>query len=213
MGFACTAIGYATGSRGRGSVALALGYRSGAGGNYGVAIGQRATICAGTSFSSGHIVDSNCPSGDRSGSMVFADASTTNYMGSTANNQFVVRAAGGYRLYTNSAVSAGVSLSAGAGSGNNLSDRNVKRDFSPIDPERVLTQLARLPVTSWRYAEEDSSVRHVGPMAQDWQELVSGPLGLNDDDRHINQGDFDGANLLAVIALEARTRQLAGHGA
>lgn len=206
-GFACTAIGYRLGARGQGAVAL--GYRSVVGTNYGVAIGHRATTCTGTSIANGDIVDQACPSGARTGSMVFSDASTTNYVGSTANNQFVVRAAGGYRLYTNSSVSTGVSLSAGGGSWSSLSDRNAKQDFAPVDPESVLTRLTRLPVTSWRYADEDPSVRHVGPMAQDWQELVAGPLGLNADDRYINQGDFDGVNLLGIIALETRTRRLA----
>jgi uncharacterized small protein (DUF1192 family) len=47
-------------------------------------------------------------------------------------------------------------------------------------------------------------VRHIGPMAQDWHAA----FGLNDDPLTINQGDFDGVNLAAVQALDARTAPL-----
>jgi trimeric autotransporter adhesin len=205
-GFGCTAIGFGNGARGQGAVAL--GYRAIAGGDYGVAIGARATTCDGTSFSS--ISGATCPGSVRVGAMVFADASTNNFVGATENNQFVVRAAGGYRLYTNPSVSSGVTINAGGGSWNTLSDRNLKRDFEPVDSEQLLDRLGALQVTTWRYLDEqDQAVRHIGPTAQDWQRVVAGPLGLNDDENHINQGDFDGVNLLAVIALEARTRRLA----
>jgi trimeric autotransporter adhesin len=47
-----------------------------------------------------------------------------------ANNRFHTRAAGGYRLYTNSAASIGVSLASSGNSWSSLSDRNRKENFA-----------------------------------------------------------------------------------
>jgi trimeric autotransporter adhesin len=58
-----------------------------------------------------------------------------------------------------------------------------------------------VPVTSWNYIDEGRQVRHIGPMAQDWHAAFA----LNDDPLTINQGDFDGINLVAVKALERRS--------
>src|SRR5579863_285094 len=51
-----------------------------------------------------------------------------------------------------------------------VSDRNVKRDFEPVDGRGVLESLARVPMSTWSYRSEDRSVRHLGPMAQDFHE-------------------------------------------
>jgi hypothetical protein len=44
-------------------------------------------------------------------------------------------------------------------------------------------------------------VRHIGPMAQDWHRA----FGFGPDATTINMSDFDGVNLAAVQALDART--------
>jgi hypothetical protein len=44
-------------------------------------------------------------------------------------------------------------------------------------------------------------VRHIGPVAQDWHAAFP----LNDDSTRINMSDFDGVNLAAAQAIEART--------
>lgn len=46
-----------------------------------------------------------------------------------------------------------------------LSDRNMKEDIRPITSVR--DRLERLPISTWRY--KGDSVRHIGPMAQDFQ--------------------------------------------
>src|SRR5262249_32650324 len=50
----------------------------------------------------------------------------------------------------------------------NNSDVHRKTDLSPIDSSKVLAQVVSLPITSWRYLNEDASKRHIGPMAQDF---------------------------------------------
>jgi hypothetical protein len=100
----------------------------------------------------------------------------------------------------------GVQVAAGGSSWAVISDRNRKRDFRNIDGEQLLTTLRSVPVTTWRYNdEEDKTTLHIGPMAQDWHQA----FGFTTDDKTINMSDLDGVNLAGVKALEARTAQQA----
>jgi hypothetical protein len=178
-------MGYSARSDGVGSVAL--GYLSTADGNYSVAIGQRAST---NGFS---------------GAIVLSDQSSTDSLEASANNQFSLRAAGGIRMYTNAAKTTGMQMSAGGSSWVVLSDRNRKQDFLAVNGEDILSRVRALPVTTWRYRDEvDRSTLHIGPMAQDWHRA----FGFSTDDRTINMSDFDGVNLAAIQALEARTAEL-----
>jgi autotransporter adhesin len=185
MGSYSTALGYTANADGTGAVSI--GYRTTADADYSVAIGQRAST------------------NGRAGAIVFSDGSTTDSTQATANNQFTVRAAGGTRLFTNATMTTGVQLSAGGSSWGVISDRTRKQDFAPVDGEDLLLRLRGVPVTTWRYRdEEDRSTLHIGPMAQDWHRA----FGFTRDDGVINMSDFDGVNLAAVKALEARTAEL-----
>lgn len=185
LGSYSNALGYTANADGTGAVAL--GYRVTADADYSVAIGQRAST-------NGH-----------AGAIVFSDGSTTDSTQASANNQFSVRAAGGIRLFTNATMTVGVQVAAGGSSWAVISDRNRKEGFLPVDGEDLLTRLRNVPVTTWRLkSEEDRSVRHIGPMAQDWHAA----FGLNSDDTSINMSDFDGVNLAAIQALAARTDRL-----
>ncbi|HEU4561619.1 MAG TPA: tail fiber domain-containing protein [Longimicrobium sp.] len=176
------AMGYTANSNG--TAAVAIGYRATADSDYGVAIGQRAST-------NGH-----------DGAIVISDQSSSDSLEASANNQFSVRAAGGYRLFTNATKTTGVSLNAGGSSWNVISDRNRKHDFLAVDGENLLSRLRTVPVTTWRYHDEaDRTVRHIGPMAQDWQRA----FGFSSDATTINMSDMDGVNLAAVQALEQRT--------
>jgi Head domain of trimeric autotransporter adhesin/Chaperone of endosialidase len=181
------AMGYTANSNGVG--AIAIGYRTTADGDYSLALGHRAST---NGFD---------------GAMVISDNSTTDSLEASANNQFSVRAAGGYRLYTNATETVGVSLNAGGSSWNVISDRNRKENFLGVDGEDILSRIRSLPVSTWQYiAEEDRTVRHIGPMAQDWNRA----FGFSGDETTINMSDFDGVNLAAIQALEARTTEQAG---
>lgn len=181
-GFTCIASGYTNTASGQGSVAL--GYRVTADANYAVALGHRASA---NGFS---------------GVFVASDQSTTDSTEASANNQFMTRYAGGYRLFTNASETVGVSLSAGSSSWNVISDVARKEAFLPVDPDDVLARIRSLPLTTWRYIdEEDRAVRHIGPMAQDWHRA----FGFSGDSTIINMSDLDGVNLAGIQALEART--------
>ena len=186
--------GFAAGqySNSDGVSAIAIGHRTTADADYSVAIGQRAST-------NGH-----------AGAIVLADGSTTDSLEASANNQFSVRAAGGYRLFSNATGTTGMSMSAGGGSWIVISDRNRKQDFLAVDGEDLLARLRGVPVSTWRYkGEADRTVLHIGPMAQDWQRA----FGFTRDGTTINMSDFDGVNLAAVKALEARTAALQAENA
>jgi trimeric autotransporter adhesin len=184
-GFSCVTLGYTNSATGQGSVAI--GYRSYATANYSVAIGHRA----GTS--------------GRTGAFVISDASTTDSTRATANNQFMSRFAGGYRLFTNSSRTIGVSLAASGNSWASISDRNRKENIVWLDGEDVLRRLRNVPVAAWNFIDSESDARNVGPMAQDWHAAFR----LNSDSLTINQADFDGVNLAAIQGLDARTERQA----
>ena len=75
------------------------------------------------------------------------------------------------------------------------SDRNVKKDFESVDPREILAAVAALPIERWSYKGE--TVRHLGPMAQDF----AAAFGLGADDRHIFPLDAAGVALAALQGL------------
>jgi hypothetical protein len=89
------------------------------------------------------------------------------------------------------------------------SDRNLKRDFVPVDGERILNSLADLPITTWRYKTESADARHIGPMAQDFK----AKFGVGTDDKHIFQVDADGVALAAIKTLNDRVNRLSAENA
>jgi hypothetical protein len=188
-----------------GIYSTAMGYNAAASGEYSTAIGLTLTASGNYSTALGRHVSTN----GMSGAFVYGDATghLLSVMSATAANQFSVRAAGGYRLFTSSTLSAGVTLAAGGSTWSAVSDRARKEQFLAVDGEEVLARVRTLPITTWRYlAEEDRSTRHIGPMAQDWHAA----FGFSADSLTINTGDLAGVNLAGVQALEARTRALAG---
>jgi hypothetical protein len=83
-----------------------------------------------------------------------------------------------------------------------VSDESV--DANAIDGMDVLERLANLPISSWRYKWEPAGIRHLGPMAQDFQAA----FGLGDDDRTIGHVDANGVNMVAIQALYRRLAAL-----
>jgi hypothetical protein len=65
--------------------------------------------------------------------------------------------------------------------------------------------VTKLPLSSWSYCSESNSVRHLGPVAQDFHEA----FGLGADDKHIAGLDSSGVALAAIQGLsqELKTKQ------
>jgi len=82
-----------------------------------------------------------------------------------------------------------------------VSDYNLKRDVEPVDDQSILERVAQMPVSTWSYKSDDPSVRHLGPMAQDFRAA----FGLGDTDRAYNSIDAHGVALAAIKALYGRS--------
>ena len=82
---------------------------------------------------------------------------------------------------------------------NTASDRNLKENFTNIDPRAVLDQVTALPLASWNF-KGDPAATHLGPMAQDFHAAFS----LGTDDRHIATVAADGVALAAIQGLNQK---------
>jgi hypothetical protein len=185
-GLASVAIGP---SIANGSFGVAIGLQNSASGNFSVAIGKNARTA------------------NRQGSIVLGDGCagfSSDSVYPTANNQFVARGCGGIKFYTAQNLSSGVEVAAGGGSWSSISDRNRKENFRAVSGEDVLLRLQGVPVSTWSYITQDGSIRHMGPVAQDFHAA----FGLGESDRLINTVDIDGVNLAGVKALADRTDAL-----
>lgn len=80
------------------------------------------------------------------------------------------------------------------------SDRNVKKNFAPVDVGEVLEQVVSLPLQQWTYRSESDAVRHLGPMAQDFHAA----FGLGANDTTIATVDADGVALAAIQGLNRK---------
>jgi len=87
------------------------------------------------------------------------------------------------------------------------SDRAMKAGFEPVAASDVLKRVAALPVMSWTF--KGQTVRHIGPMAQDFYAAFK----VGADDKHISITDAQGVALAAIQGLyqmiQARDAQLA----
>ncbi len=133
---------------------------------------------------------------NHNGAFVWADNNYSD-LASTATNQFLVRASGGVTMYTNSAATAGAQLAPGSGSWSSLSDKNAKANFQTVDGRAILARVNSIPIQTWNYQTQDVSIRHIGPMAQDFYAAFN----VGEDDRHISTVDADGVALAAIQGL------------
>jgi hypothetical protein len=142
------------------------------------------------------------------GAMLMADSAPVSFT-SEAANELAVRATGGVRLIT--AVDdggleiSGAILPPGSGAWAQLSDRNAKDDITSVDPQAILDGLMQIPIQIWRYSSQSDSVRHIGPMAQDFHAV----FGFGEDARYINTIDTDGVALASIQALAAQVQDQA----
>jgi hypothetical protein len=66
-----------------------------------------------------------------------------------------------------------------------------------VDGRELLSRLAAIPIQKWNYKADDPSVRHIGPMAQDFH----GAFGVGDSDKTIYTVDGNGVALASIQAL------------
>jgi hypothetical protein len=178
MGYSSTAGGY---------TATAIGYSATANGQYSMALG----------FSS---------KATNASSLVWADRSYDDDTVSTNDYSVTMRAAGGYRLFTDPSRSSGVYLAPFGTAWSVISDRNAKKDFAPVDSVGILEKLAAMPVTQWHYKWEETNVTpHIGPVAQDFKAAFY----PGSDDKSITTLEADGVALAAIQGLNKKVEDQA----
>jgi hypothetical protein len=216
-------VALGTNVRAQGTHAVALGYWANAAGTSSFAAGEGTNATGAASVALGFHAHTNA----RQGSFVFGDRSTVDLIRAGVNHSATWRVNGGFRIFTSSNLSTGVTIQSGSSVSNwgqsgaviststgamlttggiwqNASDVARKHAFAPVDGEDILARLSALPIESWSYTAEDASIRHLGPTAQDFRAA----FGLGGDPKSIGTVDADGVALVAAQALEARsTRQ------
>ena len=81
----------------------------------------------------------------------------------------------------------------------NSSSRELKTAFEAVDPAEILAAVSELPITSWRYRDDATASKHIGPVAEDFQRLFD--IG---DGKTISTVDSDGVLLAALQGLNAK---------
>lgn len=85
------------------------------------------------------------------------------------------------------------------------SNVSVKENFEPVDSREILERVSELPITTWNYTGGDREGRHIGPMAQDFNEL----FGVGEYEEYISSVDSYGVALVAIQALSDITSEQA----
>jgi hypothetical protein len=84
-----------------------------------------------------------------------------------------------------------------------MSDRNAKENFAPVDAQALLAKVTALPMSTWNYKSQHPSVRHLGPMAQDFKAAFN----VGESDTGITTVDADGVALAAIQGLNQKLEQ------
>ncbi|MFL5382039.1 MAG: tail fiber domain-containing protein [Longimicrobiaceae bacterium] len=204
--------------------ATAFGLRSTAAQQSSFAVGEDNTASGAASVALGYHAHTNA----RQGSFVFADRSVAGNGEDTlragVNNSANWRVNGGFRIFTSTNLSTGVTIQNGTVTSNwgqsgaviststgaylsvggvwtDNSDVHRKHLFATVEGEDVLLRLRTVPITTWSYRVDDSNIRHLGPMAQDFHRA----FGLGQDSVSIATLDEGGVALAGIQALDART--------
>ena len=202
VGVGSMALGGNTMASGEGSMAIGFNARSLA--LKSIALGSDTIASGDLSLALGAGARTN----SIAGAVVIADGSGL-LVATGAANQFLARAAGGFRFRSSADLSTGCDIPAATAAINCTSSRWVKDHVRPLDEDDLLARLRGVPVNTWSYIGEAGRVRHVGPFAEDFHAA----FGLGASDTAIGLQDIDGVTFAAVKALDARTQALARENA
>jgi hypothetical protein len=187
-----------------GNESVAIGNNTFANGIGAIAMGSNVTAGANKSFAMGSAVNMQ-----HLGSFGFGDdilsAST---LTSSAINQLSARFRGGYQFFTNATNTIGVSLAADGNSWATISDSTKKENFISA-PNDILEKIANMKIGTWNYKTQEKSVRHWGPMAQDfYTNFGKDAFGTIGNDTTIASADIDGVMMAAIKALILENKAL-----
>lgn len=80
-----------------------------------------------------------------------------------------------------------------------VSDRNLKTNIVAVDERAILDSVAKMPISRWSYKSDPDSVRHIGPMAQDFHDAFGGKT-----DRAYDPIDAHGVAFASIKALSEK---------
>jgi len=169
-----------------------------ANGNFSTVAGGSLNLAQGNySFAAGRRAKA-----DGEGSFVWGDSNDLEIHAWGAN-EFVARATGGFWLITSIDPTTGVPLSgcfiaAGSSDCAGPSDRNIKENFAHIDSNQILKTLSALPIQTWNYKSQSPAIRHIGPVAQDFNNMFAYLFNEAESPVHINKMDEIGISLAAI---------------
>jgi trimeric autotransporter adhesin len=83
------------------------------------------------------------------------------------------------------------------------SDRARKEEVEAVDGGSVLEKVAAMPISTWKYKDDDAGARHLGPMAQDFHAA----FGLGESEKGISAVDADGVALAAIQGLNKKVEE------
>ena len=168
------------------------GYQNTASGSFSTVPGGHGNIASGpNSFAAGEFANA---SDDHS--FVWC-ATPGSACGSLGANSFTLSMLGPFNFFVGPNGN-GCHFNPGDSAWTCASDRNIKENFTDVDPRDILQHLVRMPIQQWNMRGVPASLKHIGPFAQDFHAAFG--LG-GDDDRHISQGDEQGIALVAIQGL------------
>jgi len=136
------------------------------------------------------------------GAFTLADNTDADLTSSEAH-RLEMRFTGGYRLFTNTGLTTGMTLAAGGSSWAAVSDVNQKNNILSLDYNDFFNKISDLKITSWAYNDvEDNKIRHYGPMAQDFFKLFGKDnLGIFGSDKEIVTNHVTNVGFAALKGL------------
>jgi len=189
-------------NRASGHAAVGGGLGNRALGQYSVVPGGRNNLAFGDSS----VAMGQSAQADYDGCFVFGDLSTFNVVQCNEQNRFVVRATHGIFMFTGGSTQAtytGAVLPPGATAWIAGSDRAGKDNLRSVNARAVLRKVAAMPISTWNWKSQDASIRHMGPMAQDFHAA----FGLGETPKGISTVDADGVALAAIQGLHQIMQQ------
>ena len=120
----------------------------------------------------------------------------------TGNGKFRVRKSGGLQALNGSTEIMALNSTGDltVKSVTETSSREAKNGFESVDAVSVLEKVAGLPISKWSYKADSPSVRHLGPMAEDFHAA----FGLGKTDKGITSVDTSGVALAAIQGLNQK---------
>lgn len=90
------------------------------------------------------------------------------------------------------------------GTWTNGSSRDFKENIDSVNTDDILSKINQLDISEWNYINEGTSVKHIGPIAEDFYSI----FGVGNDNKHISTIDPAGVALAGIKALSKQVEDL-----